>query len=159
MRIEEAHTDEVKYVKRIRIVALAIVVPAYTLLTACAQTRDQTESAAGKMGQTPSHREVARYPTMMDMTFSEFGAAVKKSDIALLPIGAIEEHGPNLPLATDSIVEVAQLVDVQRYLQDAGIGTIVGPPLNIGITNEAGDTTRDGTYIYPGSLTVPPTRL
>lgn len=88
------------------------------------------------------------------MTFPEFGAAVKKSDVALLPIGAIEEHGPNLPLATDSMVEVAQLVDVQRYLQDAGIGTLVGPALNIGITNEAGDTTRDGTYIYPGSLTV-----
>ena len=30
----------------------------------------------------------------------------------------------------------------------------MGPPLNIGITNEAGDWTRDGTYMYPGSLTV-----
>ena len=119
-----------------------------------AQTKDVKGSAMGKVEKTPSLRQVAHYPTMMDMTFPEFGAAVKKSDIALLPIGAIEEHGPNLPLATDSIVEVAQLVDVQRYLQNAGIGTIVGPPLNIGITNEAGDTTRDGTYIYPGSLTV-----
>ena len=70
--------------KRIRIVALAIVVPACTLVTASAQTGDQTESAVGKMGQTPSHREVAHYPTMMDMTFPEFGAAVKKSDVALL---------------------------------------------------------------------------
>ena len=31
---------------------------------------------------------------------------------------------------------------------------IVGPPLNIGITNEGGDWTRDGTYAYPGSLTL-----
>jgi creatinine amidohydrolase len=91
---------------------------------------------------------------MMDMTFPEFGAAVRKTDIALLSIGAIEEHGPNLPLATDAIVGVAQLVDLQQYLHNAGIETIVGPPLNIGITNEAGDWTRDGTYMYPGSLTV-----
>jgi creatinine amidohydrolase len=79
---------------------------------------------------------------------------VRKTDVALLSIGAIEEHGPNLPLATDAIVGVAQLVDVQQYLQNAGIETIVGPPLNIGITNEAGDWTRDGTYMYSGSLTV-----
>jgi creatinine amidohydrolase len=31
---------------------------------------------------------------------------------------------------------------------------MVGPLLNIGITNEAGDQSHDGTYIYPGSLTV-----
>ncbi len=79
---------------------------------------------------------------------------MKKTDVALLSIGAIEEHGPNLPLATDAIDGVAQLVDIQQYLHNAGIETIVGPPLNIGITNEAGDWTRDGTYMYSGSLTV-----
>jgi creatinine amidohydrolase len=136
-------------VRRIRIVAIAVVVSASTLSTASAQTRDQPESTVGSAGKMANH-----YPTMMDMTFPEFAAAVKKSDIALLSIGAIEEHGPNLPLATDSIVGVAQLVDVQRYLQQAGVGTIVGPPINIGITNEAGDWTRDGTYIYPGSMTL-----
>jgi creatinine amidohydrolase len=91
---------------------------------------------------------------MLDMTFPEFGAALTKTDVALLPIGAIEEHGPNLPLATDSILAVAQLVDVRQHLQNVGIEAVVGPPLNIGITNEAGDWTRDGTYMYPGSLTV-----
>src|SRR5688500_20059471 len=48
----------------------------------------------------------------------------------------------------------AQLFYVQNYLRAAGFGTILGPPLNIGITNEAGDWTRDGTYAYPGSLTI-----
>jgi len=91
---------------------------------------------------------------MLNMTFPEFAAATAKTDILLLSIGSIEEHGPNLPLATDSIVGVAQLIDVQHYLRIAKIETIVGPPLNIGITNEAGDHSRDGTYIYPGSLTV-----
>lgn len=80
--------------------------------------------------------------------------ATAKTDIALLPIGSIEEPGPNVPFATDSILAVAQLIDVQHYLRIARIETIVGPPLNIGITNEAGDWMRDGTYVYPGSLTV-----
>lgn len=39
-------------------------------------------------------------------------------------------------------------------MRSAGAETIVGPPLNVGITNEAGDWTRDGTYAYPGSLTI-----
>ena len=43
---------------------------------------------------------------------------------------------------------------MQQYLRKAGVETILGPPLNIGITNEASDTARDGTYAYPGSLTI-----
>jgi creatinine amidohydrolase len=140
--------------KRVNIVVVVVVVLASTSLVARPQTKDMKGSVIGKVEKTPRLRQVANYPTMLDMTFPEFGAAVIKTDVALLPIGAIEEHGPNLPLATDSIVGVAQLVDVQQYLQNAGIEAIVGPPLNIGITNEAGDWTRDGTYMYPGSLTV-----
>jgi len=95
-----------------------------------------------------------KYPTMLDMTSPEFGAAVAKSDIALLPIGAIEEHGSHLPLGTDAVGAVAQVYYVQQYLRKAGVETVIGPPLNIGITNEANDRSRDGTYMYPGSLTI-----
>ena len=37
-----------------------------------------------------------RYPTMLDMTFPEFEAAVKKTDIVLLPIGC--HRGAQLPI-------------------------------------------------------------
>lgn len=95
-----------------------------------------------------------KYPTMLDMTFPEFEAAAKKTDIVLVPIGAIEEHSSHLPLGTDAMNATAQTFHAQEYLRKAGVDTIVGPPLNIGITNEAGDWTRDGTYAYPGSLTI-----
>jgi len=140
--------------KRLNMVVVVVLALANTSLAARPQTKDGKGSVIAKGEKAPPLRPIKNYPTMMDMTFPEFGAAVKKTDIALLSIGAIEEHGPNLPLATDALVGVAQLVDVQQYLQNAGIETIVGPPLNIGITNEAGDWTRDGTYMYPGSLTV-----
>ena len=91
---------------------------------------------------------------MLDMTFPEFEAAVKKTDIVLLPTGAIEEHNAHLPLGTDAVNATAQVVQVQHYLRSSGFETIVGPPLNIGITNEADDWLRNGTYAYPGSLTI-----
>ncbi len=91
---------------------------------------------------------------MLDMTFPEFEAAVKKTDIVLMPIGAIEEHSSHLPLGTDAMNAVAQLFEVQKYLHKTGVETILGPSLNIGITNEADDWARDGTYVYPGSLTI-----
>jgi len=140
--------------ERVNIAVVVVLALASTPLVARPQTKDVKGSAIGKVEKAPRLRQVTGYPTMLDMTFPEFGAAVTKTDVALLPIGSIEEHGPNLPLATDSILAVAQLVDVRRYLQNAGIEAVVGPPLNIGITNEAGDWTRDGTYMYPGSLTV-----
>jgi creatinine amidohydrolase len=133
---------------------IIIAVLASTSLVALPQTKDAEGTTIGNVEKAARIRQAVSYPTMLDMTFPEFEAAAAKTDIALLPIGAIEEHGPNLPLATDSLVAVAQVVDVQRYLRDAGIEAMIGPPLNIGITNEAGDWTRDGTYMYPGSLTV-----
>jgi len=96
----------------------------------------------------------AKYPTMLEMTFPEFEAALKKTDVVLVPVGAIEEHNAHLPLGTDAMNATAQLFHVQQYLRKAGVETILGPPLNIGITNEASDTARDGTYAYPGSLTI-----
>lgn len=95
-----------------------------------------------------------KYQTMMDMTFPEFEAAVAKTDIALIPISAIEEHGPHLPLSTDSIIVTGQLADVQVELRKRGVETIIGPLLHIGITTEKDDWSNDGTYMYPGSLTI-----
>ena len=48
----------------------------------------------------------------------------------------------------------AQMFHVQQYLRKAGVETILGPPLNIGITNERRRRARDGTSEYPGSLTI-----
>jgi creatinine amidohydrolase len=117
--------------------------------------RQSTTAITG--GQSNDQRSTGasvRYPTMLDMTFPEFEAAVKKTDIVLLPIGAIEEHSSHLPLGTDAMNATAQMFKVQEYLRKTGFDTILGPPLNIGITNEGGDWTRDGTYAYPGSLTI-----
>jgi creatinine amidohydrolase len=108
----------------------------------------------GQLTQKVVPPSTVKYRTMLDMTFPEFEAAAKNTDIVLVPIGAIEEHSSHLPLGTDAMNATAQTFQVHEYLRKAGFDTIVGPPLNIGITNEGGDWTRDGTYAYPGSLTI-----
>ena len=108
----------------------------------------------GQSSEKPSSGSYVRYPTMLDMTFPEFEAAAKRTDIVLVPMGPIEEHSSHLPLGTDPMNATAQMFEVQRYLRKAGVDTILFPSLNIGITNEADDWSRDGTYGYPGSLTV-----
>jgi hypothetical protein len=57
-----------------------------------------------------------------------------------------------LPLGTDAFNSTAQLFHVQQYLRKAGIDTILGPPLNIGITYEGGDGTRAVDPKYPGNM-------
>jgi creatinine amidohydrolase len=96
----------------------------------------------------------SRSTTMLEMTFPEFEAACARTDICLLPIGSIEEHGPHLPLNTDGLGAIAQLQDVQAALASRAVPTLIGPCLNIGITNEGEDDASDGTSIYPGSLTI-----
>src|SRR5215204_5215792 len=132
---------------------IAILLTSIALLL-ISSTKDKAASTQVKANEESFSRKTVKYPTMLDMTFPEFEAAAKRTDIVLLPIGAIEEHSSHLPLGTDAMNATAQLFYVQNYLRVAGVETILGPPLNIGITNEASDWARDGTYAYPGSLTI-----
>lgn len=91
---------------------------------------------------------------MLEMTFPEFEAALARADTMLLPLGAIEEHGPYLPLGSDAFHAVGQLDAVASKLRDKGVETIVGPPLNIGLAYAAQPTVRPGANVYPGNLTV-----
>ena len=103
-----------------------------------------TTITRGQSNGQPSTGANVRYPTMLDMTFPEFEAAVKGTDIVLLPVGSIEEHSAHLPLGTDAMNSTALMFHVQQYLRNAGVEAILGPPLNIGITYAAGDGARAG---------------
>lgn len=73
-----------------------------------AQVRQMKQTGNGEVKGSLKLSGSRRFPTMLDMTFPEFEATAANTDIALVPIGPIEEHGPNLPLATDSLLAVAQ---------------------------------------------------
>ncbi|GHJ35683.1 creatininase [Streptomyces sp. TS71-3] len=68
---------------------------------------------------------------LAEMTTQEAAAAVTSAPIVLLPAGAFEQHGPGLPLATDTIraERVADLVA-------AGLAgrAVIGPILPVGVS-------------------------
>jgi len=46
-------------------------------------------------------KEIARH---FEMSWTEFEDLVKERDFAFLPVGALEQHGPHLPMGTDVII-------------------------------------------------------
>lgn len=76
-----------------------------------------------------------------EMTSAEFKRRVRLSSVVILPIGAVEEHGPHLPLSTDCIqpMHVAELAAAKT-------GAFIAPLLPYGVCT----STRD----FPGTLTL-----
>ena len=78
------------------------------------------------------------------MTPPDFELLDPARAVALLPVGAIEQHGPHLPLATDAII-AEQIAHRAAAATPADVPLLVLPTLNVGKSNEHID--------YPGTLT------
>jgi creatinine amidohydrolase len=78
-----------------------------------------------------------------EMTFAEAGAA---GDAAIIPIGAIEQHGPHLPLSVDTRIAEAVALAVSAETR-----VPVVPALSYGVSASHGD--------FPGTLTLRPETL
>jgi creatinine amidohydrolase len=63
------------------------------------------------------------------MTWPEVEQLDRERTIPLLPIGAIEAHGPHLPLNTDVIIAEAMVNAAASRLADAGLLPLVLPPV------------------------------
>jgi creatinine amidohydrolase len=80
-----------------------------------------------------------------DMTTAEFGVLDRDRAIAILPLAAIEQHGPHLPVSVDSCINagiVARAVD----LMPGDLPVIVLPGLEIGASSEH--------LAFPGTLSL-----
>lgn len=78
-----------------------------------------------------------------EMSWPEFQENIKDTGIVILPIASIEQHGPHLPLGTDSYVcwETAKIVG-QKISKEFKV--IVAPIIKIGLSTEHMD--------FPGTL-------
>lgn len=76
-----------------------------------------------------------------EMTMPEFEKKVKENPVVILPLGAIEEHGPHLPLCTDSVQPeyVAQKVAEKT-------GALIAPPIRYGFCSS--------TKKFSGTITI-----
>ena len=80
-----------------------------------------------------------------DMTTVEFGGADAKRWIAVLPVGAIEQHGPHLPLCVDACINEGILARALELLP-AQLPVTVLPPMPVGKSDEHS--------AFPGTLTL-----
>jgi creatinine amidohydrolase len=83
----------------------------------------------------------------MEMTWRDIagaGTAVARW-IAVLPLAAVEQHGPHLPLGVDSFIAEAYLAHVREILPD-GLAVTFLPVERIGVSIEH--------LAYPGTLTL-----
>jgi creatinine amidohydrolase len=67
--------------------------------------------------------------------------------LALLPVGAIEQHGPHLPVSTD-----AEIAEAVCHAASAQTGVPVLPTLRVG-------SSQAHTTAWPGTLSLPPRLL
>lgn len=68
---------------------------------------------------------------LMEMTWEEVKDLLNKTDIVLIPIGSLEQHGPHLPLATDTILAYEVAKKVAEKLKAA-----LAPAIPFGISAE-----------------------
>lgn len=70
---------------------------------------------------------------MMNMKWTDIKDAVDAKAIVLLPLGVIEEHGPQLCLGTDIYTAQVVCAKVKEKLEGNGIRSIIAPPFYWGI--------------------------
>src|SRR6516162_6363485 len=85
------------------------------------------------------------YYELSEMTSPEFREAAKTIKVALIPVGATEQHGPNLALATD--YAVAHRLS-QRLAQRLHPRAVVVPPIPFGFSHHH--------MSFAGTITVSP---
>ena len=67
--------------------------------------------------------------TLEAMTWPEARLALSKRPVGLLPIGAIEAHGPHLPLDSDVIIACATAQRAAEILAEEGVSSVILPPI------------------------------
>lgn len=90
-------------------------------------------------------RPTDRVPRWQHHTSPEIAELADRDPVAVLPVAAIEQHGPHLPLSTDLDIAEGVLHETGRWVP-AEVPWVVLPSLAVGASSEHAD--------FPGTLTV-----
>ena len=82
------------------------------------------------------------------MTWVEVRDLDRARTVAILPLGAVEAHGPHLPLSTDRIIASAMAEEGARRLAARGLSPLLLPPVDY--------TAAGFAAAFPGTLSMRP---
>lgn len=86
---------------------------------------------------------VERSVLMSEMTWPDYAEALKSDPVVFLPTGALEQHGPHLPMAVDYLLPTAIARDIAQQ-----VGGVVAAPVTYGYKSM---TRSAGGPFFPGS--------
>ena len=85
---------------------------------------------------------------LSELTWEEAGGLDRGRTVAVLPVGAVEAHGPHLPLGTDVVIAEAMAREGAARLATRGIGAVLLPPLSY--------TAAPFAARFPGTISLSP---
>jgi creatinine amidohydrolase len=85
---------------------------------------------------------------LSEMTWTEIDEAIKDRPVALVPVGAVEAHGPHLPVSADTVIALEMAKRGARKLKQHGVPALILPPVYYTVADFGAD--------FPGTISVPP---
>jgi creatinine amidohydrolase len=81
------------------------------------------------------------------MTWTEVDEAMKDRPVALIPVGAVEAHGPHLPIETDTVIATEMARRGAAKLKESGVSSLILPPVYFTVADFGAD--------FAGTLSLP----
>ena len=83
---------------------------------------------------------------LSEMTWTEVDEAIKDRPVAIVPVGAVEAHGPHLPVSADTVIALEMAKRGARKLKEHGVPVLILPPVYYTVAEFGAD--------FPGTLSV-----
>lgn len=101
---------------------------------------DARPAAADDAGLGADHRSMTRSSALGDRTWLDVSNAASTRPLVVVPVGSCEQHGPHLPLDTDTRIAIALCDGLAAIAAGARSGSwgdlVVAPPLGITASGE-----------------------
>ena len=89
--------------------------------------------------------------TTLEMSWREAEQILSKSDVAIIIVGATEQHGPHNPMGVDTFIPLETAKRALRILEKEGITALISTPVPFGMSHHH--------LHYPGTIALRPETL